>query len=128
MKSKRLHLKLGVALLLSMGNPFAVFPQTETAERILMRYVDDYQKDVALTKDALFGIKVDTVFWHVKAKAKTKSGAASVQLFKGEPTTPTYYFKRIWLHWKRSTRVSLMPLRHPQKLFPRMLPLLMWIP
>ncbi|BFP40842.1 hypothetical protein FGF1_16870 [Flavobacteriaceae bacterium GF1] len=93
MKSKRLPLKLGVALLLSMGNPFAVFPQSETAERILMRYVEDYQKDIALTKDALFGIKVDTVFWHVKAKAKTETGAASVQLFKGEPPTATYYFK-----------------------------------
>jgi len=93
MKTQRLSFKTGITLLFLACNAFTLFSQSEATEQILGRYVTDYQKDVALKKDVIFGIQVDSIFWHVKAKAKTEKNEASVTLLKGKPKTPTYYFK-----------------------------------
>ena len=64
----------------------------ESAETILNRYVIDYEKDISLKQDVTFGIEVDSVFWHVVAKAKSEKSPASVKLAKGKPSSPSFYF------------------------------------
>ena len=93
MKTLKLNFRLGIVLLILTCNTHSLFSQNDATLRILKSFVDDYSKDVALTKDAVFGIQVDSTFWHVKAIARTESNAASVVLFEGKPKTPTYYFK-----------------------------------
>ncbi len=93
MKTSKLTLKQGIILLALVSKTVMLSSQNKTAQYILTQYADDYQKDVALTKDVVFGIQVDTAFWHVQAKAKTGNTTASVKLIKGKPKSPTYYFK-----------------------------------
>ena len=93
MKISKLHFKQGIILLAFVSKAVVLSSQDKTAEYILTQYADDYQQDVALTKDVIFGIQVDTTFWHIKAKARTENTTASVTLIKGKPGLPTYYFK-----------------------------------
>ncbi|MEM1338930.1 MAG: cupin domain-containing protein [Bacteroidota bacterium] len=93
MKTSKLNLKSASLLLAFVVKSLVLSSQNTTVQHILTQYVEDYQKDVALTKDVVFGIQVDTVFWHVSAKARTVDAPASVALIKGRPNTPTYYFK-----------------------------------
>lgn len=67
--------------------------QSVKIEQILKTYTNDYQKDVMLTEDIRFGIKVGDDFWHVIATAKTKTNDATVELFAGKPKEASFYFK-----------------------------------
>ena len=71
-----------------------LFAQDSSKEilSILQGYATDYEQDVMLTRDVVFGVKVDDQFWQVQATAKTDSTPARVVVAPGKPAKPTFYF------------------------------------
>jgi len=70
----------------------SMLAQENETQSIIESYAKDYEKDVMLTKDVIFGVKVDDTFWSVDAKAKTNTSEAVVTVRKGKPEQPTFYF------------------------------------
>jgi mannose-6-phosphate isomerase-like protein (cupin superfamily) len=85
---------LFIVFILMYPSPgFSQSDQVGKTEQMLKTFTEDYQKDGTLTEDISFGIKVGDDFWHVTAKAKTDTSDAKVELFKGAPAEPSFYFK-----------------------------------
>jgi len=95
-----LDLRLVIVTLLMMTFLFYAFEapafgNTEDRDKvteILERYSKDYESDVTLKADVIFGVKVGDQFWHIVAKAKTTTAEAKVTVRKGKPEQPTFYF------------------------------------
>lgn len=79
-------------MVISFGANSLTAQLNDQVSSILNSFAKDYEKDVMLKEDVTFGIKVDDVFWHVIAKAKTDDADAKVSLVAGEPEEPTFYF------------------------------------
>ncbi len=78
--------------LLTLG-PRASFAQADSgASAILQRFADDYQRDPGLTESVTFGVRVDGVWWHIRAHPVTETGSARVTVHEGKPPEPTFFF------------------------------------
>ena len=66
---------------------------TEPPEALLLRFTDDFAKDVMLKKEYSFGIRVDQEMYAVRAVPAAKDVPARVEFRKGNPAAPTFYFK-----------------------------------
>lgn len=75
---------------------FMCFQYTMAQERdaltILQGYAEDYEKDLSLKENVTFGVKVDELFYHIQAIARTVEKPSKVTVHKGEPKEPTFYF------------------------------------
>jgi Cupin domain len=65
----------------------------QSTEAILKGFTNDYAQDLTLKQEVTFGIRVDQDMYSVHAVPATKDASAHVDLQKGNPTTPTYFFK-----------------------------------
>lgn len=84
---------------------------------ILNAFARDYEQDVTLKSDLIFGIKVDDQFYQVTAIAKTNKSPAKVTVSPGEPVVPTFYFLTDAATLQKIDRGSLNALTGAAKAF-----------
>jgi mannose-6-phosphate isomerase-like protein (cupin superfamily) len=92
----RLAIRIGMMFSILCGFLTALFAADATQESpevILKRFTDDYAQDIHLKKEVIFGIRVDDQMYSVHATPASQNASARVDLKKGDPETPTYYFK-----------------------------------
>jgi mannose-6-phosphate isomerase-like protein (cupin superfamily) len=92
----RLAIRIGIILSILCGTLSALFAMDTTQEPvevILKRFTTDYAQDISLKKEVTFGIRVDDQMYSVHAIPSSQNTSAHVDLKKGNPENPTYYFK-----------------------------------
>ena len=85
------RLTFTAVFLLCLWNSVAA--ASDPTETILKRFTDDFAKDALLKKEYVFGIRVDQEMYAVHAQPGQKDGPGRVELRKGNPGKPTFYFK-----------------------------------
>ena len=86
----RFHLAACVSALAILTSPVSA---GETGDlEILQSFADDFEKDSALTRASMFGVKVGSDFYTIDAMPADGEKPARVSVTAGEPASPTFYF------------------------------------
>ncbi|MGB5262581.1 MAG: cupin domain-containing protein [Lutimonas sp.] len=94
LKSKKQSLIFHLVFtLLLMGFSLDATAQEDSVKSILERFATDYKKDPMFTSDHSFGLEVDKEMWHIEAIAATEKSSAVINIAKGSPAKPTFYYK-----------------------------------
>lgn len=81
---------LAAGAILALAVPTGAMP-AERHEAILKRFADDFRSDPT-ARDGKFGFEIDGKLWHVVVKTE-KDRSATVELHRGFPQDPIFYFQ-----------------------------------
>lgn len=95
MRSRRSRTCFCLSILLAAGaiaTARAAAAAPDPLEPILRRFADDYAADPSLKAERSFGIQVGEAKWQVTARPASSGRPATVELGKGFPAAPTFFF------------------------------------
>lgn len=78
-------------LALSFLTSVTALGQMDNIDLLIQNFASDYETDL-MFQEKYFGLKVDKEFWTIKTTKGKDMGSHKVEVSKGKPTEPTFYY------------------------------------